>query len=64
MLVSQNILIYNAYRKALYPGRNQNKNESGTKIPINIIDEINVAIAPVKKSNKVAINTLHVSKPV
>lgn len=57
-------IILNSYRKALYPGRNQNKNESGTKIPVNIIEEINVVIVPAKKSNNVAINTLHVSKPV
>lgn len=54
----------NAYRKALYPGRNQNKNDSGTKIPVNIIDEINVPKAPVVKNNKVAINVLHINKPV
>lgn len=56
--------VFITYRKALYPGRNQNKNESGTKIPAYTIEKINVAIAPVKKSNKIPINILHASKPV
>jgi len=29
----KNLELFNIYRKALYPGRNQNKNESGTNIP-------------------------------
>lgn len=53
-----------SYRKALYPGRNQNKNESGTKIPPNITDEIKLPIDPIVKSNIDAINTLDTNKPV